>query len=62
MPFPPHLPIWQGTPAGQVKPHAPQLFGSASRLKPSSTLPLQSLSKPSHTSGVGPRAGSAIVS
>src|SRR5690349_13997883 len=40
----------------QTWPHMPQLRGSVIRLKPSSTVPLQSLSSVSQISSVGPVA------
>ncbi len=42
-----------------ARPHDPQLSGSVMVLKPSSTRPLQSLSRPSHTSG--PDAGAGVL-
>src|SRR5450432_125481 len=55
-------PPWQCIPAAQTRPQAPQFLSSVRRSKPSSTVPLQSLSKPSHTSAVGVRGGSVCTS
>ncbi len=49
---PGHLPLLQ-MPSAQTTPQPPQLRGSRVRSKPSSTLPLQSLSRPSQISGMG---------
>jgi hypothetical protein len=46
----------------QMMPQPPQFLVSFKRSKPSSTLPLQSLSRPSQISGEGSRAGRASTS
>jgi hypothetical protein len=45
------VPAQQARPSPHALPHAPQFDSSVLRSKPSSIVPLQSLSSPSHTSG-----------
>src|SRR5450432_1445246 len=69
VPVPPSAPMTSGQrpfrhciPAAQTRPQPPQFLLSVRRSKPSSTLPLQSLSKPSQISGAGVRGGSVCTS
>src|SRR5260221_6068008 len=52
-----HLPCWHCVPGAHTRPQPPQFLLSLRRSKPSSTLPLQSLSRPSQISGDGSRGG-----